>query len=46
MGCGDIIPAHSFARSLAVMETLTGQLYLAILLARLASPELMSANKG
>jgi hypothetical protein len=46
MGYGDIMPVHSLARSLAVMEALTGQLYPAILLARLVSLELMSSGKG
>jgi hypothetical protein len=35
MGYGDITPIHPVARSLAVMEALVGQLYPAILLARL-----------
>jgi ion channel len=37
MGYGDIMPVHPLARALAVLEALTGQLYLAILLARLVS---------
>ena len=37
MGYGDIMPIHPLARALAVLEALTGQLYLAILLARLVS---------
>ncbi|UPY36008.1 potassium channel family protein [Sediminicoccus sp. KRV36] len=36
-GYGDIVPVHPVARSLAILEALTGQLYLAILLARLVS---------
>ena len=40
MGYGDITPVHPVARSLAVLEALTGQLYPAILLARLVSLEL------
>jgi hypothetical protein len=31
VGYGDIVPVSEFARSLASMEALTGQLYLAIL---------------
>lgn len=45
MGYGDIMPVHPLARALAVLEALTGQLYLAILLARLVSLELRS-RKG
>jgi hypothetical protein len=37
VGYGDMTPVHPVARSLAVMEALTGQLYPAILLARLVS---------
>ena len=37
MGYGDIMPLHSLARALAVLEALTGQLYLTIMLARLVS---------
>lgn len=40
VGYGDITPVLPLARSLAVTEALTGQLYLAILLARLVSLEL------
>jgi len=42
MGYGDIMPVHPLARALAVLEALTGQLYLAILLARLVSLEIQS----
>lgn len=41
-GYGDIVPVHPVARSLAMLEALTGQLYLAILLARLVSLEIAS----
>jgi hypothetical protein len=37
VGYGDVTPVHPIARSLAVAEALTGQLYPAILLARLVS---------
>ncbi len=37
LGYGDILPAHPIARSLAMIEALVGQLYPAILLARLVS---------
>lgn len=42
LGYGDIAPAHPAARSLAVLEALTGQLYPAILLARMVSLEAQS----
>src|SRR5262245_29315530 len=37
VGYGDVVPVHAAARSLALLEALTGQLYPAILLARLVS---------
>lgn len=40
LGYGDISPLHPAARSLATAEGITGQLYLAILIARLVSQEL------
>jgi hypothetical protein len=40
LGYGDISPVHPVARSLATAEAITGQLYLAILIARLVSQEL------
>lgn len=40
LGYGDISPVHPVARSLAAAEAITGQLYLAILIARLVSQEL------
>jgi Na+/H+-dicarboxylate symporter len=40
LGYGDIAPLHPIARSLATAEAITGQLYLAILIARLVSQEL------
>jgi hypothetical protein len=46
MGYGDIMPVHPLARALAVLEALTGQLYLAILLARLVSLEIQSGRDG
>jgi hypothetical protein len=36
-GYGDITPVHPMARSLAIAESLTGQLYIAITLARLVA---------
>ncbi len=46
VGYGDISPVHSVARSLAMLEALTGQLYPAILLARLVSLEVESRKQG
>jgi Ion channel len=40
-GYGDIIPVHPVARLLAMFEALAGQLYLAIILARLVSLAVM-----
>jgi len=37
LGYGDITPVHHAARSLAMLEALTGQLYPAILIARLVT---------
>jgi len=37
VGYGDIVPVHPAARSLAMLEAVTGPLYIAILLARLVS---------
>jgi len=42
LGYGDIIPLHPVARTLAILEALTGQIYPAILLARLVSLEVQS----
>jgi hypothetical protein len=39
-GYGDIAPVHAYARSLASIEAIIGQLYPAILLARLVTLEL------
>jgi len=45
MGYGDITPVHPLARSLANLEALFGQLYPAILIARLVSMEFESSSK-
>jgi hypothetical protein len=45
MGYGDITPVHPLARSLANSEALVGQLYPAILIARLVSMEMESSIK-
>ena len=39
-GYGDITPLHPYARSLAAFEAITGQLYLAVLIARLVGLEM------
>ena len=41
VGYGDILPVHPFARSLANLEALIGQLFPAILIARLVSLEII-----
>jgi hypothetical protein len=45
VGYGDIVPVDPFARSLANMESIIGQLYPATLLARLVTLELESRRK-
>src|SRR6478735_1398877 len=45
MGYGDVTPVHPLARSLANLEALIGQLYPAILIARLVSMEIESSTK-
>ena len=42
LGYGDITPVHPIARSLSIFEALTGQLYLAITIARLVAMEVVS----
>jgi Ion channel len=42
LGYGDIVPVHPIARSLAILEALTGQLFLAITIARLVAMEVIS----
>jgi len=37
IGYGDISPVHPMVRSLAVLEAITGQMYIAVLIARLVS---------
>lgn len=39
-GYGDITPVHPYARSLATLEAIVGQLYLAVLIARLVGLEM------
>ena len=45
MGYGDILPVHPLARSLATSEALTGQLYIAITLARLMALYMNAGDK-
>jgi len=45
MGYGDILPAVAFTRSMANLEALIGQLYPAILIARLVSMEFESSKE-
>jgi len=40
-GFGDILPVAPVARTLAVLEAMTGQFYVAIFIARLVSLELL-----
>jgi Ion channel len=42
LGYGDITPVHPIARVLAAGEALAGQLYLAVLIARLVAMEVVS----
>jgi ion channel len=46
LGYGDITPIHPTARSLAIAEALMGQLYPAILIARLVSMRISSRRDG
>jgi hypothetical protein len=46
VGYGDVLPLHPVARSLAMLEAVTGPLYLAILVARLVSLEVASKAKA
>jgi Ion channel len=43
-GYGDIVPVHPYARGLAIIEAVLGQLYPATLLARLVTLELASRH--
>jgi hypothetical protein len=45
VGYGDMVPVHRVARALATGEALTGQLYIAVLLARLVSLEVSSRHR-
>jgi hypothetical protein len=45
LGYGDILPLKSLARSLATMEGLIGQLYPAVLIGRLVSLQITTAQE-
>jgi hypothetical protein len=45
VGYGDITPVHPVARSLAISEALAGQLYVAVMLARLMALHVSSGGK-
>ena len=45
LGYGDILPVSPFARALATSEALFGQLYPAVMIARLVSLEIMDRRK-
>ncbi len=45
VGYGDITPSHPFARSLSAMEALVGQLFPAILIARLVAMEMAQSKR-
>ncbi len=46
LGYGDIVPVHPFSRTLATIEALVGQLYPAILLARLVSLSVIDTRRS
>jgi hypothetical protein len=46
IGYGDIVPRSELARSLATMEAIMGQLYLAVMIARLVSLYVSGAGQG
>jgi voltage-gated potassium channel len=46
VGYGDIVPVSRLARSCAMMESVTGQLYLAILVARLVGLHIATTHKN
>jgi voltage-gated potassium channel len=46
LGYGDIVPRSEVARGLAILEAIVGQLYLAVLIARLMSLYVLGAGQG
>ena len=45
LGYGDIVPRSEVARGLAIMEAVAGQLYLAVMIARLVSLYVLGEGK-
>ena len=45
VGFGDMAPVHPFARSLVMLEGILGQIYTAVLLARLVSLEILDRSR-
>lgn len=45
LGYGDVSPVNDYARSLATFEAMTGQLFIAVLLARLVALQTMNSSK-
>ena len=46
LGYGDIVPRSEVTRGLAIMEAVVGQLYLAVMIARLVSSHVSREDKG
>jgi hypothetical protein len=46
LGYGDIVPTSEVARGLAILQAVAGQLYLAVMVARLVSLYVQSGRKG
>jgi hypothetical protein len=46
LGYGDVVPATEVARGLAIIQAVAGQLYLAVMVARLVSLYVQSGRKG
>jgi voltage-gated potassium channel Kch len=46
LGYGDIVPVHPFSRTLATIEALVGQLFPAVLLARLVSLSVIDSRRS
>ena len=46
LGYGDIVPRSEVVRGLAIMEAVAGQLYLAVMIARLVSLYISGAGQG
>ncbi len=46
LGYGDIVPRSSLARMAAAMQAIVGQLYLAVLVARLVGLQIVHATQG